>query len=39
MDVITISMDLSLSKLQGLVMDREPRVLQSRVNKESENTE
>ena len=39
LDGITDLMDMSLSKLWELVMDREPGVLQSMGSKESDNTE
>ena len=39
MDGITDSMDMNLSKLHELVMDREVGVLQSRGCKESDMTE
>ena len=39
MDGITNSMDMSLSKLWELVMDRRPGVLQSMDLKESDRTE
>ena len=39
LDGMTNSMDMSLSKLQELVMDREPGMLQSWGHKESDMTE
>ena len=39
LDGITDSMDMSLSKLQELVMDREPGMLQSWGHKELDMTE
>ena len=39
LDGITDSMDLSLSKLWELVMDRKPGALQSRGHKELDTTE
>ena len=39
LDGITDSMDMSLGKLQELVMDREPGVLQSVGHKESDTNE